>query len=123
MVTISVGADDAGAEVRSLDQELVGVDELRGAVRLVVAEPGAGELGAIDSTLVVALGQGGAVTALVSVLVAWLRRRVGNVSVKLTKKDDTVIEVTAEHVRRLTGDQLMAFVKELNASLDEGEEK
>jgi hypothetical protein len=123
MDTISVGADDAGAEVRSLDRELADVDELRGLVRPVAVEPRPGELGAVDATLVVALGQGGAVTALVSVLVAWLRRRVGNVSVKLTKKDDTVIEVTAEHVRRLTGDQLMAFVKELNASLGEDEPK
>jgi len=119
MITIMVGATDAAAELRSLNQEFTEVDELRGQVRAVPARPQPGELGVLDSTLVVAVGQGGAVTALVSVLVAWLRRRVGTVSVKLTKQDDTVLEVTAEHVRQLTGDELMAFIKELNASLGE----
>jgi hypothetical protein len=71
----------------------------------------------LDSALVVALGQGGAVTALATVLVAWLRRRVGNVSVKVTRPDKTVLEVNAENLRGLTADQVMVLVTELGTSL------
>jgi len=117
IVTITVQAEQAVDELRSLDQELTDADELRGHVRPVAALHRPGELGVLDSALVVALGQGGAVTALATVLVAWLRRRVGNVSVKVTRPDKTVLEVNAENLRGLTADQVMVLVTELGTSL------
>jgi Effector Associated Constant Component 1 len=116
-VTITVAAEHAGDELRALDRELMDTDEVRGRVRLVAGEPQPGELGVLDETLMVALGQGGAFTAFATVLVAWLRRRVGSVSVKLTKPNNAVLEVSADHLRGLSADQILDFTSKLAADL------
>jgi hypothetical protein len=118
IVTITVEAEHAAEEIRSLDQELVDLDELRGAVRRVAGSLQPGELGVLDSGLVIALAQGGAATAMATVLVAWLRRRVGNVSVKLTRPGGAVVEVSAGNVRAMDADQVKLLVTELSATLE-----
>jgi hypothetical protein len=45
--------------------------------------PRPGEMGALSDALVVALGSGGAGTALASSLVVWLRTRVGDITVRV----------------------------------------
>jgi hypothetical protein len=72
----------------------------------------------LDSALVVAVGQGGAITVVVTALVAWLRRRVGTLSVKVTVGDRSV-EVSSENVRGLTAEQVRSLVNELSESITE----
>jgi hypothetical protein len=118
MITLTVvgGADG----LRSLTRELGEVDELRGTVRPVHGAPRPGELGALDEALVVAVGQGGALTVLVSVLIAWLRRRAGEVAIKLTKADGTAVEVKATQVRAMAANDLKELAREMTASLGDG---
>lgn len=118
-LTIAVDAERED-ELRSLDRELIDVEELRGLVRRQARPPRAGELGTLDEVLIVALGQGGAAGALSMALVAWLRRRVGSITVKLTKPDNSVLEVTAQHVRNLSADKLVELTTHLQTELDSG---
>lgn len=72
-VTVSVaGRDAAVEELRSLFTWLAGEEEFRGRVRLVETAPEPGTLGGWPEAVVVALGQGGAVTVLASAVIAWM---------------------------------------------------
>ncbi|WP_157111925.1 effector-associated constant component EACC1 [Nocardia beijingensis] len=113
-----MAAERPDEELRSLDRELTDADELRGQVRPAIAEPQPGELGALETALIVGLGQGGAATALATVLIAWLRTRVGSVSVKLTRSDKVVLEVNAAQLRGLSAVQVLEFTGKLAADLD-----
>ncbi|WP_372349544.1 hypothetical protein [Streptomyces sp. KL116D] len=76
---------------------------LRGRVRTPVAEPGAGELGGWTDVVVVAVGAGGALTALARALSVYLRQpRRSTVRVKVVGPDGTRTEVTVEHTKDLT---------------------
>jgi hypothetical protein len=99
-VTVSIdSAGEAGADYASLRASLVAEDELRGQVRMRNAPPAPGTLGALSDALVVSLGQGGAATVLASALVAWLRRKTTDVTVKITHKDGSQTEVHAKQTR------------------------
>ena len=114
----TAGADAAGDDsAAALAAWLEDDDELRGHVRREAAPVPTGALGAEVAQLVVSLGSSGAVTAMASVLIAWLRRRTGSVSVHMTRPDGSAVELTADRVRALdaTGvreqvDQLVAAV-------------
>lgn len=114
------GEDAASAAVaaRSLEAWLVGRDELRGRVRPVVAAPRPGEMGSVSDVLVVALGHGGAATAVASVLISWVRRQRGKVSVTAKRSDGAEITVSADHVRGLTAEQISPLVNQVAAALD-----
>jgi hypothetical protein len=117
-LAVTVEAREPGAAVRALREWLVAEPVLRGRVRLVQPAPQPGSLGGVVEALTVALGQGGAATALVSVLVAWIRRRVGDVSVTLTRPDGTSVKVDATHVRGLDSDGVADLVADIARSLD-----
>jgi hypothetical protein len=120
---VRITIEGAADELRALDRELSDLDDLRGRVRPVAGQPRPGELGVLDSALVVAVGQGGAITVMVTALVSWLRRRVGTVSVKVTAGDRSV-EINAENVRGLTAEQVRTYVTELTAAIGEdGQER
>jgi len=69
----------SGDQLRSLRDWLGREGELRGRIELVESEPVAGTLGGggILKALSVAVGSGGAITALVSGIVSWLRQLAG----------------------------------------------
>jgi hypothetical protein len=117
-LVVVVEAGESSAAVRSLREWLVADPVLRGLVRVVAPAPQAGMLGGAVEALSVALGQGGAATALVSVLVAWIRRRVGDVSMSLTRPDGTSIKVDATHVRGLDAAGVADLVAGIARSLD-----
>jgi Effector Associated Constant Component 1 len=80
---------------------------LRGAVTLdQTMKPG--DMGGVADVLVVALGSGGAVTALAASLGSWLYSRRSHVKIKVTAPDGSSIEIDA---KRAKGDQ--AGVEEL----------
>src|ERR1700677_895679 len=70
---LGIGSEDVAGLAAWLDTE----DTLRGCTRRVLGTMPEGALGADLAQLAVSLGSGGAATAMASVVVAWLRRRVG----------------------------------------------
>jgi hypothetical protein len=115
-VELSVVGDPA--EVRSLEAWLVGRDELRGRVRSVPAAPSPGAMGSLADVLMVAVEHGGAVaTAAASVLISWIRRQSGKVSVTAKRPDGSKTTFTADHVRGLTSEEIPPLVARLAAAL------
>ena len=112
-ITLSVdgGSDDAADLGMWLGED----DDLRGHVRMLPAAVPQGALGAELAQLLVSVESGGAATALASVLVAWLRRRTGSVSVRLTRPDGTELQIDAERVRVWDAQELRAQVSQLEA--------
>jgi hypothetical protein len=62
--------------------------------------------------------EGGAATAIASVLISWIRRQVGKVSVRVTRLDGAEITLTADHVRGLTPEEIRSMVTQLKTTLD-----
>ncbi|MEN3540654.1 hypothetical protein AAH991_36455 [Microbispora sp. ZYX-F-249] len=101
-VLVAIAAEDRSDQIRDLYSWLSDEPELRGRVRIreVAGPPGA--LGPMADGLQVALGAGGAVASLASVLIAWLRTRGGEIGVTLTRGEgETRVEVTAKGVKAL----------------------
>jgi len=112
MVVIVVkDTERTGDEARSLMQWLAVEDDLRGRVRLLERPSAAGELGGIVDGVEVALAAGG--TGLASVLVAWVKTRVGYLRVRVERPDGGVVELTTSGVRGLDADGVRAQVHEL----------
>jgi hypothetical protein len=118
-IGFTVAGDDATAAMRSLEAWLAGHDELRGRVQPVVTAPQPGTMGSVAEVLTVAVGPGGVVaTAVASVLISWIRRQSGKVSVNVTRPDGAEITLTADHVRGLTSEEVRSVVTQLAATLD-----
>ncbi|MEU6507828.1 MULTISPECIES: hypothetical protein [unclassified Streptomyces] len=117
-LVVEVVGDRSADELRSLRDWLVAEEELRGRVRLELPPPEPGALGSVVAALTVVLGPGGVATAAASVLISWLRRRTGNVSVKLVQPDGTSTEFSATNVRGLDAMEVQRITAELSRSLD-----
>jgi hypothetical protein len=131
MLAVTLATTGAGAvggeSATALADWLEADDELRGHVRREAAPVPEGALGAELAQVVVSLGSSGAVTAMASVIIAWLRRRTGSVSVSMTRPDGSTVELTAERVRALDAsgvreqvDQLVAAVWPDGEAADDG---
>ncbi|MFD7656629.1 hypothetical protein ACFV4N_21880 [Actinosynnema sp. NPDC059797] len=116
---IEVEEGDSAGELGSLMEWLVGVDELRGAVRPVHAPPPEGALGPVLEALDVLVGPGGVAAAGATSLVAWLRHRAGSVRVRVRKPDGTTVTLDAEKVRGLSADDVHAQVEQLLRAVEE----
>jgi hypothetical protein len=118
VVKLAAGsAGSADADIADLAAWLEAEDELRGRVRREPAAVPDGALGATIAQLALSLGSGGAVTAMASVLIAWLRRRTGSVSVILTRPDGSRVELSADRVRALDAAALQAQVDQVVAAV------
>ncbi|MFD5798395.1 hypothetical protein ACFWIO_33675 [Streptomyces diastatochromogenes] len=116
-------ADVAGAadETRSLLAWLTQEDELRGRITPQERPPVPGTLGPVLDGLVVALGSGGAVTGLTTAVVAWIRSRHSNVTVKATRSDGASLEISTKLVGPMTPQELRAFVADSSRLLEGGQ--
>ncbi|WP_329472277.1 hypothetical protein OIE75_26135 [Streptomyces sp. NBC_01723] len=75
---------------------------LRGRVHVPPSAPGAGELGAWSDTLIVAVGAGGALTALARAVAVYVRQpRRSTVRVKVVAPDGARTELTVQHAKNL----------------------
>ncbi|OON81700.1 effector-associated constant component EACC1 [Streptomyces tsukubensis] len=75
---------------------------LRGRVHVPPSAPGAGQLGAWSDTLIVAVGAGGALTALARSVAVYVRQpRRSTVRVKVVAPDGTRTELTVQHAKNL----------------------
>ncbi|WP_240135747.1 effector-associated constant component EACC1 [Streptomyces sp. MUM 178J] len=125
-VTITLLADEAGDELRSLHGWLTEEDALRGRVRLTAAPPGPGTMGAAAEALLVVLAPGGALAVLSGVLITWLRQRTSDVTLTALRDGDRAqVKLSAKRVRGLDGAGLQRQISEvehlLRDELPEGE--
>ncbi|GFH67483.1 MULTISPECIES: effector-associated constant component EACC1 [Streptomyces] len=112
-VVVVVEGADAGEELRQLQEWLSDAAELRGRVSAEERPPRAGTLGPLLDALGVALGSGGAATAFVTGLIAWLRTRNGDVRIKVTLPDRSSLELDAKRVANLDTAALQQQVAEV----------
>jgi Effector Associated Constant Component 1 len=105
-VRVAVEGGDALAELESLRDWLIGVEDLRGRVTGVQAPPPPGALGPVLEVIEVALGPGGAATAFAAALISWIRQRSGAVKVRVERPGGGCVQFDAEHVRSLAGPEL-----------------
>jgi hypothetical protein len=111
---------DSPAELRDLQAWLLREHEFRGRVRLLQQAPMPGSLGALAEALEVALGPGGALTALAGAVIVWLRGRSGSLTVKLSRDGESV-ELSAKGVRGLGPAEIRALVAETAGALGEAD--
>lgn len=120
-VQLTVSGDSPAAALRSLEGWLAGRDELRGRARALVTPPGPSEMGSAADALAVALGPGGVATgvatALASVLVSWIRRQRGKLSLTVKRSDGAEFTLSADHVRGLTTEQIPPLIGQLTTAL------
>lgn len=92
------GYDAPGADLAALRRRLTARPELRGHADTVRSGPGSeeGEMGGGLEPLLVGLGGGGAVTALITTLPALLGARRSPTSVEITLPDGRSAKVTAD---------------------------
>lgn len=116
---VSVRVEDGTAdELRSLYQWLTGEDDLRGRVRLTQAAPQSGTLGTLPELLQVVLADGGAGAVLAGAVVAWVRNRTTDITVKFSRPDGTTTEVSAKRLRGKDAATVHAVVTDLSQLLD-----
>jgi uncharacterized iron-regulated membrane protein len=95
--------------------------ELRGCVRRVAAPVPMGVLGADLAQLAVSLTSGGAATALASAVIAWLKRRAGPVTVRVSR-DGSMIELSVSRVREMSAEDLQKQVDQLASMVWPGDD-
>ncbi|MET8051612.1 hypothetical protein ABZU75_28835 [Streptosporangium sp. NPDC005286] len=118
VVRLSVEGENSADTVRDLYAWLSQEPELRGRVRIVEGDPEPGALGPVVEGLQMALGAGGAFASTATVLVAWLRSRRGEVSVKLSRGEgQPSMEVTAKGVKDLDVAAAKALTEQLTQVL------
>ena len=126
LAVLAQGSDQA-EQLRDLYEWLAGVDELRGRIGLAEKPPKSGTLGPVLEALTVALAPGGAVTALATTTIAWLRSRRGDVRLTFRRSDGRSVEISATRVSRLDSaaleQQVVQLVALLNQGTDEAEEE
>jgi hypothetical protein len=106
---ISISGGDAVEEITELREWLCGERGLAGTVRVVLRAPDPEEMGPMFDVLAVAVGSGGAATALARALVVWLQTRRPNVSVTVTNNGRSV----SVQARDLNSDTVMPLLRQV----------
>ncbi len=97
-VTLTGGEKTAGLE--SLESWLRGEPAMAGRVRLAAAQPKPGEMGLAAETLLVAVGSGGALSALAASLRGWLSQpRRSDIRVRIEVPGRRVVEIGGDRLR------------------------
>ncbi len=108
------GAHRRGDRSRELADWLRREDPLRGHVRLSPGAIDAEQMGAVTDTIAIAVGTGGAGTALARTLVAWISHRTTDVKLTLTRPEGTKLSIDAQRV-----DDPQAFIASVTDFLAE----
>ncbi|MGW0702752.1 effector-associated constant component EACC1 [Streptomyces sp. NPDC002867] len=122
-IAVIAEGPEAGDRLRSLQEWLAGVEELRGRVDGKERPPEPGTLGPVLDVLTVALGPAGAATAFATGLIAWLRTRRGDVHIKVTLPDRSSLELNAKRVAGLDTEALQQQVAEVAELLGRQEDE
>ena len=100
-----------------LFDRLSGESELSDAVRLQPPPLEPGSLGSVVDTIAVALSSATATAAAARALVAWLRTRTSEVTIRISGRDGLVGEVRSSNVRSLGPEAIESLVQSLTTSL------
>jgi hypothetical protein len=117
-VRIAVADDADEGAAAHLAQFLRGEHEFRGRVGVVATAAPPDAMGAVTGSLIVALTQTGAATALSATLIAWMRSRRGSAQLTVTRPDGSAVTIVATHVKSLTAAELHAFTAEFAVMLE-----
>lgn len=121
-VAVSAAGPDAADQLRSLHEWLRDVDELRGRVSQQETPPPSDALGPVLDAVALAVTPGTA-TAVAAAVIAWLRSRQGDVSIKITLPEEKSIELSAQRVTGLNAEALQKQVSEVAALLSETDDE
>jgi Effector Associated Constant Component 1 len=103
-VRLSVTGLDPVEGLEDLADWLRHEPELRGRVRPAPSSPVEGELGALATVLIAAVGSGGAASVLAGSLKAYLAQpRRAKVRIKVERPDGRHVEIDAEHIKDVEG--------------------
>ena len=103
-VRLSVAGVDPVEGLEDLADWLRQEPELRGRVGPAPGSPAEGELGALATVLITAVGGGGAVSVLAGSLKAYLAQpRRARVRIKVERPDGHHVEIDAEHIKDVEG--------------------
>ncbi|MFI9815898.1 effector-associated constant component EACC1 [Saccharothrix variisporea] len=91
--------DDAFADLESLHGWLVSRPELRGAVTLGAPDRDPEQMGWLTDVVSVAVGNGGAATALAGSLATWLVSRRSHIRIKVSGPDGRSTEVDVKQAK------------------------
>jgi hypothetical protein len=112
---LRVSGGDQAKEVADLWEWMRAERGLAGMVRPVWSPPREGQLGGVVDVLAVALGSGGAMTALAGSLTAWLKTRRPDVTVTIT----TAKGSASVGVHNATTDQVLPLLQQAFGALDD----
>lgn len=118
-MTVLVTFPEGGSAdlLRDLHTWLVNEPDLRGRVRLRETPAAQGTLGPAVDALQLMLGAGGGAATVATVIIAWLRSRSGEITVKLTRGDQT-LEVSAKGLRGMNAEALRDLTTHITKQLD-----
>lgn len=116
-VVMTISGDTAADELLSLDNWLA-EERLNAEAHLVRHPPKPGSLSGLSTHAIMLDATHGIAMALASVVIAWIRRRVGDLTLKMTRPDGTSFDMTARHVRGLDETALRTLVMELQGWLE-----
>ena len=91
-------ADGGPADLDALAEWLGAESELRGRVTRERPEIRPGQMGALSEVLLVALGSGGAITALIGAIPLWLKHRRSDLKVVVSDGDGRQVSIDATNV-------------------------
>lgn len=110
------GGNPPGAEVNDLSTALNNHPQLRGRTQLNTERQHASGLNPTLETLLVDLSPA-ALGAFTTILLTWIRHRTGTTRLTVRRPDGARIELSAQRVRNLNGDQLTALSVQLTEAL------
>jgi Effector Associated Constant Component 1 len=118
-VQLAVAGEAPISESQSLVTWLDGEPDLGGRIRVHEGAAAPESLGVLSVLLDILLDSGAMGSALAAPLVAWIRRRVGSVSVHVKRADGAEFSLTADHIRPLSNDDTRALITQLASFLDQ----
>ena len=121
IATFEVSGDGGDDGAGSLRQWLLEDDDLGGRARMVPAPVKDGELGSLSDLLAVTLGPGGVATAVAAGAIAWIRRRVGDVALSVTRPDGASLSLKSRNIRGMDEVAVRNLVTQTAAWLDGAE--
>ncbi len=100
---------DVGAQLNDLESWLGREDEFRGRVSIEQQPIAPDEMGAVSDVLIVALGSGGAGSALVTTLIVWINHRKPKVDIEITRGRNRSVKIAAQN---LPEEQVVKLLRE-----------
>lgn len=111
-VRLLLSGSAEAAELESLESWLAGEPELAGRVRRLREPPRSGQMGTLTEALIVAVGAGGALTALATSLRAWFAHpRRSDIRLTLRRPDGTTLEIDAHRVSTAALAQILSATR------------